>query len=66
MYDKAFFIDTIMPCLTENIQSLTRGKTLKDWFTSMDNARPHNSVRAQRRIEASRAERRPHLASSQA
>jgi hypothetical protein len=56
----AFFIDTVMPSLTENRQSLTRGKTLKIWLVHRDDARPHNSGRAQKCMEASRAERRPH------
>jgi hypothetical protein len=37
---------------------------LKDWLIDMDNARPHNSGRAQSCIEASRAESLLHPAYS--
>jgi histone-lysine N-methyltransferase SETMAR len=59
-YNTAFFTDTVIPDLIENFRLRTRKKTLKDWLIYMDNARPHNSGRAERRVEASRGERLPH------
>jgi hypothetical protein len=55
-YNTAFFTDAVMLSLTENVRSRTRRKTLKGWLFQMDNARPHNLPRAQRHIEAARAE----------
>jgi hypothetical protein len=49
-----------MPYLMENVRSGTRRTTLKDWLIHMNNARPQNSGRAERCIEASKAERLPH------
>jgi hypothetical protein len=39
-------------------------ETLKDWLIHMDNARPHNSGRVQKCIQASSVERLPHSARS--
>jgi hypothetical protein len=61
-YDRAFFTDVVMPSLIENTRSQTWRKILKGWLIHMDNLRPHNSGRAQRCIEASRAEQLPHPA----
>jgi hypothetical protein len=44
----------------KNVQSRTWRKILKGWLIHMEIARPHNSGRAQRCIEASRAEHPPH------
>jgi hypothetical protein len=52
-YNRAFFFDAVMSNLIENVWSGTRKKTSKRWLIHMDNACPHNSGRAQRRIEAS-------------
>jgi hypothetical protein len=60
----AFFTDDVMPSLIENGRPRTRREMLKDWLIHMNNVRRHNSGRAQRYIEASRAERRPHPAHS--
>jgi hypothetical protein len=42
-YNTAFFSDTIMPSLIENIQLWIRKKTLKGWLIHMDRARRYNS-----------------------
>jgi hypothetical protein len=63
-YNTAFSMDAVMPSLIENVQLRTRRKTLKGWLILMDNVFAHNSGRAQSCIEASRAERLLHLASS--
>jgi hypothetical protein len=64
MHNITFFTDAVMPSLIENVQPWTRGKTLKGWLIHIANAPPCNSGRAQRCIEAPRAERLPHPAYS--
>jgi hypothetical protein len=63
-YSRAFFTDAVMPSLIETVSSRTRRKTRKGWLIHMDNAHPHNLGGARRCVEASRAERLPHLAYS--
>jgi hypothetical protein len=63
-YNTAFFTDAVMSSLIESVRSHARRKMLKDWLIHMDNARPHNSQRAQRCIDASRTEPLPHAACS--
>jgi hypothetical protein len=63
-YNITSFIDALMLSLIENVWLQTRRKTLKGWFIHVDNARPHNLERAERCIEASRAERLLHPAYS--
>jgi hypothetical protein len=58
----AFFTDAAVPGLIGNVGRRTGRKTLKGWSIHVDNARPHNSERAQRCIEASRAKRLTHPA----
>jgi hypothetical protein len=53
-----------MVSLIEDVRSRTHRKALKVWLIHMNNARPRNSRRAQRCIEALRAERLWHLAYS--
>jgi hypothetical protein len=57
MYNAAFFTDTVMPRLIENVESRIRRKRFKGWLIRRDNVRPYHSGRAQRCHEASRAER---------
>jgi hypothetical protein len=64
IYNTAFFTDVVMACLIQNGRVRTRRKMLKSWLIHMDNARSHNSGRAQRCIEASRAKRLSHPAYS--
>jgi hypothetical protein len=59
-YNTACFTDRVMPSLIENVRSRTRRMSLKNWLIHIVNAAPHNSRRAQRCIETSRAERLPH------
>jgi hypothetical protein len=57
-----FLTEAVMPNLIENVRSWTPWKKSKDWLIDMANAPPHNSGRAQKCAEASRAERLPHPA----
>jgi hypothetical protein len=63
MYSTELFTNVAIPSLIENVRSRTHEKILKDWLIHMHNARNHNSSRAQRCIEASRAESPQHPAS---
>jgi hypothetical protein len=63
-YNTKFFAHAVMLNLIENVWLRTRRKKLKRCLMHMDNARPHNSGRAQQCVEASRAEGRPRPAYS--
>jgi hypothetical protein len=59
--DTAFCTDAVIPSLIEIVWSRTRRKMLNGWLIRIDHARLHNSGRAQRCIEGSRAECLAHL-----
>jgi histone-lysine N-methyltransferase SETMAR len=63
-YNTDFFYNEVMPSLKCDIASRGRRETLRGLFIYMDNARLHNSGRAQECIRASKAERLPHPAYS--
>jgi histone-lysine N-methyltransferase SETMAR len=52
--------DVVMPGLIQNTISNNRRKTLKLFFTHLDNARLHNSKKSLECIQASKAKRLPH------
>jgi hypothetical protein len=59
-YNTDFFYNEVMPSLKRDIASRGRRETLRGLFIYMDNARLHNSERAQECIRTSKAERLPH------
>jgi hypothetical protein len=64
MYNVAFFTDTVMPSLIENIISRSRRKKLKGWVIHIDNVRLHNLRISQECTIAAKAERLPRPAYS--
>jgi hypothetical protein len=58
-YNTTFFVESVVPDLVEYIYQESRRKTLRGIMVHLDNARPHNSIKTETALTATKARRIP-------